>query len=92
MASWKKDLKRYVSRAINHGIMYSTSSNFKLIGYTESGFVSSIDERKSTTCYIFNLGSSAILWESKKKPIVTISLGEAEYVGVTSVAFQEMWM
>jgi hypothetical protein len=31
-------------------------------------------------------------WESRKKPIVTLSLAEAEYVVGTSATFQVLWM
>ena len=72
---WKvtKMILRYVSRTINYGILYSTGSDFKLTGYTNNDFASNIDDRKNTTGYIYNIGSCAVSWESKKKPIVTIS-------------------
>ena len=38
------------------------------------------------------IGTGVISWDSKKQPIVTLSLVEAEYVAMTSVACQAVWM
>eukprot|EP00253_Pinus_taeda_P026288 PITA_26288 len=38
------------------------------------------DDQKSTSGYVFHMGSGAISWASKKQPIVALSTTEAEYV------------
>jgi hypothetical protein len=58
---------------MNHGILYSNSNNLQLVGYIDSDFAGSIDDRKSTSRYIFHLGTRVVAWESKKQKIVTIS-------------------
>ena len=45
----------------------------KRIGYIDSDFAGSLDDRKRTFGYVFHLGSGVISWVSKKKPIVTLS-------------------
>ena len=65
-------------------ILYSTSNNLQLVGYTYSDFARSIDDRKSTYGYAFHLGTGVVAWASKKQPIVTISSIEAGYVEGTS--------
>ena len=69
-----------------------SNSNFKLIGYTDSEFVGSIGDRKSTSAYVLSFGLGSIAWESKKQPIVTLSSAEAEYVAATTTAFQTVCM
>ena len=86
-----KIIMRYVSRTKDLGIMYSTSENFKLIGYTKSENGGSIDDRKNTSGYTFHFGTGVVSWATKKHPIVTLSSVEAEYVA-TSVACQVVWM
>ena len=83
---------RYVSGTKDFGIMYSTSKNFKLTGYTNSDNGGNIDDMKSTYGYTFHFGTCVVSWDSKKQPIVTLSLVEAEYVAATSAACQAIWM
>ena len=47
---WKegKMILRYVSRTTNYGVMYTSNSDFKLIDYTDSDFVGSVDDKKRT--------------------------------------------
>ena len=51
---------RYVSGTKDLGIMYSTSENFKLIGYTDSDNGGSIDDRKNTSGYTFHFGTGVV--------------------------------
>ena len=83
---------RYVSGTKDLGILYSTSQNFKLIGYTDTDNGGSIDDKKSTSGYTFHFGIGVVSWASKKQPIVTLSSVEADYVTVTSAACQDVWM
>ena len=87
-----KIILRYVSGTKDLGIMYSTSEKFKVIGYTDSDNGGSIDDRKNTFGYTFHFGTGAVSWDSKKEPIVTLSLVEVEYVAATSAACQVVWM
>ncbi|GKU96986.1 hypothetical protein SLEP1_g10166 [Rubroshorea leprosula] len=57
-----------------------------------SDYAGDLDDRKSTSGFVFMLGSGAISWSSKKQPIVTLSTTEAEYVAATSCACQAIWL
>eukprot|EP00253_Pinus_taeda_P010497 PITA_10497 len=54
--------------------------------------VGSVDDQKSTSGYVFHMGSGAISWASKKQSIVALSTTEAEYVVATAATCQAVWM
>ena len=61
-----KTILRYIVGTINFGIMYSTKNYGSQVGYTDIDFagsidfVGSVDDRKSTSSYAFNLGTCLI--------------------------------
>ncbi|KAL9235697.1 hypothetical protein vseg_010436 [Gypsophila vaccaria] len=89
-----KRVLRYVAGSLNVGIWYTkvSDTNFKLVGYSDSDHVGSIDDRKSTSGHVFGLGLGAIAWSSKKQETVALSSFEAEYVAVSSAARQALWL
>eukprot|EP00253_Pinus_taeda_P030125 PITA_30125 len=93
-AHWQaaKRILRYVKGTKRFGILYITLECSDLIGYTDSNWAGSVDDRKSTSGYVFQMGSRAISWASKKQPIVALSTVEVEYVAATTVACQVVWM
>jgi len=62
------------------------------VGYSDSDWGGDVDDRKSTTVFVFYLGSSAFTWSSKKQQIVTLSTCEAEYVAATSSVCHAIWL
>ena len=60
----------YVNATKDYGVLYSENDDFKLIGCTDSDWARSVDDRKSTSGYVFHLGLGAISWASKKQKIV----------------------
>ncbi|KAG6537922.1 hypothetical protein ZIOFF_003025 [Zingiber officinale] len=87
-----KRILRYIKGTIDFGLLYSTSNHFKLEGYSDSDWGGDIDDRKSTTGFVFFMGDTAFTWMSKKQPIVTLSTCEAEYVAATSCVCHAVWL
>eukprot|EP00253_Pinus_taeda_P014666 PITA_14666 len=52
----------------------------------------SVDDRKSTSGYVFHMGSRAVSWASKKQPIVALSTAETKYVAATTATCQTVSM
>ncbi|PHT70769.1 hypothetical protein T459_25873 [Capsicum annuum] len=83
---------RYIAGTSDHGIWYSKVTSFTLTGFTDSDYAGNIDDRKSTSGFLFNLGSGAISGSSKKQEVVALSTSEAEYIATTSAACQAVWL
>ena len=64
----------------------------KLQDYVDADFAGGIDSRKSTTEFVFTLGSTTISWASNLHKIVTLSTTETEYVAVTKAGKEMIWL
>ena len=62
------------------------------MGFTESDYAGDQDDRRSTSGYVFMLGTCAISLSSKKQPIVTLSSTKAEFVAATTYPCQAIWL
>ncbi|XXG87673.1 hypothetical protein AAC387_Pa11g2303 [Persea americana] len=87
-----KRVLRYLKRTCDLGILYRKGGDEELIAYTDSEYAGDLDDRRSTSGYVFMLNSGAVSWSSKKQPIVMLSTTEAEFVAAASCACQVVWM
>lgn len=87
-----KGVLRYIKGTQYFGVFYGRSSKINLLGYTDSDYARDVDDRKSTSGYVFLLNGTAVCWSSRKQDIVTLSSTEAEYVAATSSACHCVWL
>ena len=87
-----KRILRYLKGTIDFGLFYSISADYKLVGYGDGDWAGNIDDRKSTTGFVFFMEDTAFTWLSKKQPIVTLSTCEAEYVAGTACTCHAIWL
>ena len=87
-----KRVLRYVRGTPDYGLLYTRSSGPLLSGYKDSDQAGSVDDRKSTAGYVFNLGSGAVTQTSKKQQAVALSSTEAEYRGVVKASCKAVWL
>ena len=57
---------RYVKSTLQYGLFYEAGCLIQVHGYTYADWASSISDRRSTSGFMFSLGSAAISWSSKK--------------------------
>ncbi|RDX83787.1 hypothetical protein CR513_35263, partial [Mucuna pruriens] len=69
-----KRILRYLKGTLDFGLFYSSSNEFKLMGFCNSDFVGDVDDRKNTIGFMFFMGSCAFTWNSKKQVIVKLSI------------------
>ncbi|CAI0452658.1 unnamed protein product [Linum tenue] len=87
-----KRVLRYLKGTLTHGIWYKKKGGGSLVGYTDSDYAGDLDDRKSTSGYVFFLSGGAVSWSSKKQPVVTLSTTEAEFVAAAGCATQCVWL
>eukprot|EP00253_Pinus_taeda_P011311 PITA_11311 len=51
-----------------------------------------LDQRISTSGYVFNLFGGAVSWMSKKQSVVPLSTTEAEYMAATHASKEAVWL
>ena len=87
-----KHVMRYLKGTIDFGLYYDKDHEYRLYGYTYSYLEGSVIDRNITLggCYI--LGSTMILWFSKKNSSVTLSMEEEEYIASFSTIFEVIWI
>ncbi|KAL4195339.1 hypothetical protein AMTRI_Chr05g64150 [Amborella trichopoda] len=87
-----KRILRYVQGTRSFSLKYTTEKDNSLAGYTDRDWAGSLDDRKSTSGYVFYLGSKVISWSSRKQKTVALSSAEAEYISATSTACEAVWL
>ena len=65
-----KRVLRYFQGTMDYGIMYKFGGNLNLISYSDSDWIGSIDDMKSTSGYALLFGSSICSWLSKKQSLL----------------------
>ena len=81
-----KRIFRYLVGTKDIGFWYPINCNLDLVAYTDSDFVGSKLDQKSTSGYCQILRGCLISWVSKKQHSVALSTTEAEYVTAGSCA------
>lgn len=86
-----KRILRYIKGTLALELTFKGSLR-ALEGYTDADWAGDRDTRRSTSGFLFNLGSGAISWSSKSQPTVALSSCEAEYMGQTQAIKEAVWL
>ena len=87
-----KRICRYLQGTKEFGLFYKNGEKSNLFGFTDSDYARDSDDRKSTSGYVFMMGTGVVSWSSKKQPIVTLSSTKTEFVAATACACQAIWL
>ena len=92
---WKaiKHILRYLVGTTKYGLLYSrNTSQIDCVGYSDADWGGDLDDRKSTSGYIFQIAGGPVSWRSRKQSCVALSTSEAEYIALTSAAQEGIWL
>jgi hypothetical protein len=84
---------RYLKGTAEHGILFSRQPRTNsVVGYVDADYACEVDDRRSTTGYVFTLSGGPICWKSTLQSIVAMSTTEAEYMAVAEAAKEALWL
>lgn len=87
-----KEVLRYVAGTQSLGINFGLEDNSVLIGYCDADYAGDLDNRRSTTGYVFTLNGGSISWSSRLQPTVAASTTEAEYMSAAAATKEALWL
>ena len=87
-----KRILRYLKGTVNLGLLYRKGSSSSCVGFSDADWAGDINDRRSTSGYLFQLSGAAVSWRSKKQSCVALSTAEAEYMALASTAQEAIWM
>ncbi|XP_067934623.1 uncharacterized protein [Watersipora subatra] len=82
---------RYIKGTLTHNLHFTKTSG-TLTGYTDSNWAGDINDRRSTTGYVFDLESAPISWKTRKQHTVALSSCEAEYLALAEATKETLFL
>ncbi|UYV74944.1 hypothetical protein LAZ67_12001874 [Cordylochernes scorpioides] len=90
---WKalKRILGYLKSTLDLVLVFKTSYSVELTGYIDADWGNEKD-RKSTTGYIYKLGTNLITWVNQNENSVSLYSTEAEYLAAATAAQEAIWL
>ena len=85
-----KRVLRYLKGTRDQKLTYMKQTRLNLVGYSDSDWPTSLDDRKSTSGFVFKL-SGPRNWKAKKQPTVALSSCEAAYIALTETVKEDIY-
>jgi len=88
---------RYLNGKKNMGLKYdnnnnNNNNNVSISGYCDADWGSEKSDRKSLTGYCTFINKNLISWATRKQQTVALSSAEAEYMGISELVKELMWL
>ncbi|KAJ9689270.1 hypothetical protein PVL29_014779 [Vitis rotundifolia] len=91
---WKaaKKVLRYLQGTKDFMLTYRRTNILDVVGFCDADFAGCIDDKKSTTGYIFMMAGGVVSWKSVKQTLTASSTMEAEYVACYEACCHAIWI
>jgi hypothetical protein len=93
-SSWNlvKRIFCYLIGTENLVLTFQKDGNNDIEGFVDSDWATNLDNRKSTTGYVFKFAGAAIAWMSKGQKTVALSSTKAEFMALGLAASEAMFL
>ena len=85
-------LLAYLSKTSDLGLWYPKGEGNIIQGFSDADYASNLDDRTSTSAYLFTNGSTPISWSSKKQNFTSRSSCESEYRALAKCTCKAIWL
>ena len=68
------------------------ASSLQISGYSDADWAGDVNDRKSTSGYLFIISNAAVSWKSRKQGCVALSTAEAEYIALAAASQEAVWI
>ncbi|XP_065356134.1 uncharacterized protein LOC135950525 [Calliphora vicina] len=93
-AHWQavKRIMRYLKGTMKYKLQFSKDENEFIEGFSDADWAGDVDERKSTSGYVFKFQVGCISLNSKKQQTTALSTTEAEYMALAAAGQEALWL
>ena len=91
---WKaaKRVMWYLKRTKDFMHMYHRSNSLEIIGYSDFDFSRCLDNKRSTSSYVFMLAGGVISWKSAKQTLIASSTITTEFIACYEASNHGLWL
>ena len=84
---------RYLKGTTDYDITFvRQKSDLSVVGYMDADYAGDLDDKRSTTGYVFTLIGGPICWKSIIQSTVAMSSTEVEYMVAVEAAREALWL
>lgn len=87
-----KRLLRYLKGTLDVGLKFAKSLSTCLEAYADVDWAGCVDNRRSTGGHCIFFGSNLVVWNSKKRDVVSRSSSESEYRSIANATADLIWL
>jgi transposase InsO family protein len=87
-----KRIFAYLAGSAHLGLCFDGQQKNNLIGFSDSDFAGNMDNRRSTSGFVFLYNGAPVSWSSKLQQCVSLSTTEAEFVAASETSKEAIWL
>jgi hypothetical protein len=81
-----RHILRYLKGTGHFCITYGACKELRILGFSDSNWGGNLNDRKSTTGYLYMINNGLVSWTSHKQSTVAVSTLEAEYMALSDAS------